>query len=363
MQIWHRRQRQREARVILERADAALAEHHLCVARFQNVFGGEQELIHRRRWAALEQDRQIRFADRFEQWVVLHVAGADLQHVGILRYQLDVLRRHYLRDDGQPGLGAGLGQELQTLLLQSLEAVWAGARLECAATKTRGTCLLYDMGDFQDLLPVFDGTGPGNDADPAAANLQLQDFHDRPFLLYFGAGHLVRGQDRDHFLHPLSGFEGLLGAVALFAECGDDGPLGADDHMAAQTQLLDPLDNVIDLPLRGPGLHDDDHGRTPLPARSASEGDKSPRLRVGLGWSSNKKPPEPRGFQGLNRCPYRPLTTGRPPGIPLTRGQKTSTSTQTHRQRRWQRIVGKNAESRLSSGDKGNPGEIRAGAP
>src|SRR5262249_7181208 len=36
--------------------------------------------------------------------------------------------------------------------------------------------------------------------------------------------------------------------------------IGADDNVAAQPQLLDPLDDVIDLPLTGAGLHDDDHG-------------------------------------------------------------------------------------------------------
>ena len=39
----------------------------------------------------------VRFADRFEQAVVLHVAGADLQHVGIFGDEVDVFARRPLR--------------------------------------------------------------------------------------------------------------------------------------------------------------------------------------------------------------------------------------------------------------------------
>ena len=58
-------------------------------------------------------------------------------------------------------------------------------------------------------------------------------------------------------------FQGLLGAVALLAQGGHDGPFGADDDVAAQPQLLDALDDVVDLPLGGVGLHDDDHACPP----------------------------------------------------------------------------------------------------
>ena len=112
VQIRHRCQRQREARVILEGADAALAEHHFRVAGLEDVLRGQQEFVHRRRRAALQQHRQARFADRFQQRIVLHVAGADLQHVGVGGHQFDVLLRHHLRDDRQPRCVPRLGQQL-----------------------------------------------------------------------------------------------------------------------------------------------------------------------------------------------------------------------------------------------------------
>ena len=68
----------------LEGADAALAEDDLVVALREDVLGGEQPLLHRRRHAALEQDRLAQPADLGEQGEVLHVAGADLEHVGHL---------------------------------------------------------------------------------------------------------------------------------------------------------------------------------------------------------------------------------------------------------------------------------------
>ena len=47
VQVGHGRQRQREAGVVLERADAPLAEHHVRVAFVQDVFGGQQQLFDR----------------------------------------------------------------------------------------------------------------------------------------------------------------------------------------------------------------------------------------------------------------------------------------------------------------------------
>ena len=172
-----------------------------------------------------------------------------------------MLGGHHLGDDGQTRLLAGLGQQLQALFLQALEAVGAGARLEGAAAQAGRSRLLDHVGDVEDLLPALDGAGPGDHADGTAA-----DRRGPSTLTTVGSfltsvdGHLVRRQDRDHFLHSFPCFQGLLGPVALFAQGGDDGALGADDDVAAQPELFDPLDDVVDLLLAGAGFHDDDHG-------------------------------------------------------------------------------------------------------
>ena len=48
--------------------------------------------------------RTVRFAQRFQQREVLHVARADLQNIGILRHQLDVAIAHHFGDDSEPRL-------------------------------------------------------------------------------------------------------------------------------------------------------------------------------------------------------------------------------------------------------------------
>ena len=76
-------------------------------------------------------------ADLGQQRVVLHVARADLDHVGDLEHRLEVARVHQLGDDRQPGLGLGLGEQPQALLPEPLEGVRRGARLVGAAAEHR----------------------------------------------------------------------------------------------------------------------------------------------------------------------------------------------------------------------------------
>ena len=84
LQHRHRHQVEREPVGGLERADPALAQHHRVVALLEDVLGGHQQLVERRGQAALEQRRAAAAPDLGEQRVVLHVAGADLDHVGDL---------------------------------------------------------------------------------------------------------------------------------------------------------------------------------------------------------------------------------------------------------------------------------------
>jgi hypothetical protein len=74
----HGHQVEREAVGGLERADAALAQHHVRVALLEHVLRRHQQLLERGAEAALEQDGQAHAAELGQQRVVLHVAGADL---------------------------------------------------------------------------------------------------------------------------------------------------------------------------------------------------------------------------------------------------------------------------------------------
>ena len=75
---------------VLEGADAALAEDHIRVALREHVLGRQQPLFHQHRQAALEHDRFAGLADLLEQEVVLRVARADLEDVGVLVDRFDI---------------------------------------------------------------------------------------------------------------------------------------------------------------------------------------------------------------------------------------------------------------------------------
>ena len=103
----HHGQVERVAREVRERAHAALAQDHLVVALGEDVLGRHQELLERRGEAALQQHRLLRAARALEQREVLHVAGADLDRVGVALDEVDAVGVDRLGDDGQPRLLAG----------------------------------------------------------------------------------------------------------------------------------------------------------------------------------------------------------------------------------------------------------------
>src|SRR5438552_3786570 len=113
-----------------------------------------------------------------------------------------------------------------------------------------------------------------------ASHLEAKRFHNGPLFLDLRARHFVRRQDRYHFFYSLSRFQGLFGAVAFLAKGSDHGAFRADDDMAAQSQLLNTLDHVIDLVLCGVRFHDDNHGYVPLSIGAIKK--ESPETSGGL---------------------------------------------------------------------------------
>src|SRR5262249_3009132 len=225
--------------------------------------------------------------------IVLHVASADLEDIGIIGDKSDLFRRHYFRDDGEAGHGAGLGEQLEALLLESLEAVGAGARLVGAAAQAAAARLADEVGDLEDLLAALDRAGPGDDTELSAADAQAQGLDDGWLLLDFVAGDLVRREDWDHFLPPFPQLERLLGAIALLAQRGDHRAFGPDDDLTAQAELVDALDHVLNLLLAGTRFHDDDHVAPP-PAGPIL----FPLSPLGRGEKPERPADSPRGCPG-----------------------------------------------------------------
>jgi hypothetical protein len=85
------------AGVVGKGAHAALAEDHLVVALAHHVLGGHQKLIQSGREAALDHHRLAQLAGALEQREVLHVARADLHHVGPFGHQVQASRCRWPR--------------------------------------------------------------------------------------------------------------------------------------------------------------------------------------------------------------------------------------------------------------------------
>jgi hypothetical protein len=86
---------ERIARVALERANPALAQHDIHVAAGQDVLGGQQPLFNRGRDAALQENRRARATEFSQQGKVLHVARANLQDMRVLLNQLELADVHH----------------------------------------------------------------------------------------------------------------------------------------------------------------------------------------------------------------------------------------------------------------------------
>jgi hypothetical protein len=119
----HRADVERVARRLLERPDAAFAEHDVEVAALGDVLGGHQPLLDGGAHPALEHHRLAGAADRLQEREVLHVTGADLQHVGVGSDQLDIGRVDHLGDDREAGLRPDIGENAQAVLAEALESV------------------------------------------------------------------------------------------------------------------------------------------------------------------------------------------------------------------------------------------------
>ena len=87
---------------------------------------------------------------------VLHVARADLEHVGEGRDQRDVRLRQRLDHDGEPRPPARFGDQRERLVAQPLEVVRRGARLVGAAAQHRPARVAHGQGRRPDLRLALD---------------------------------------------------------------------------------------------------------------------------------------------------------------------------------------------------------------
>src|SRR5204862_3308919 len=130
-------------------------EHDLIIPLGHDAFGGQQPLVDRRGNAAFEQNRQLRFSDAPQKREVLHVARADLNHVGILLYEIDAGRIERFRDDLQAERFARIREDLEAFLAQACKIIRRTARLECSTSEEPRAARLNRLRHREGLLTAL----------------------------------------------------------------------------------------------------------------------------------------------------------------------------------------------------------------
>ncbi len=162
LQQRQRRQVEREAHTVLERADAALAEDHRRVARSEDVVGSAEQLVDGAAEPALQQHRAADAAEAPQQGNVLHATGPDLQQIDGLGEGVDVTFAEHLADDGQASGPADIAQHAQAVGPRPVPAVGVRADLGDAGAQHRGAGVADGAGDAADAGVVVDAAGTGD---------------------------------------------------------------------------------------------------------------------------------------------------------------------------------------------------------
>jgi len=238
----HRRQVEQVARLLVVGPDAAFAQHDLVVPRDVDVFGSHQPLFDRCRDAPFKQHRLARAAHLAQEPEVLHVAGPDLQHVGVALDQLDVAHVEHLRHDGQAGAVRRRAHDLEALLAQPLKGIGRGPRLERAAAQEVCAGPRDRVCRQVELLARFDAARSARDRELLSPEADaVAHAHDGTLGARLPADKLVAVGDRDDRVDALE--LGELGEQDLLvfdrADDADDRALRAAAHVRGQLQRSD----------------------------------------------------------------------------------------------------------------------------
>ena len=253
---------ERVTRVVHVGADAALAEHNVAVTFAHDVLGAHQKLFQGGAESALEQHGERRTAGALKQRVVLHVARADLNHVGVVFDGFQGLGVHGLGDDEHAEALAHFGQNLQALYAHALEGVGRGARLVGAAAEHAGSGLRDFFSDGQRLLAALHRAGPGDDRELRAAdgNVGVGEAHDGVVGFTLPADQLEGLADAYDLLHARHVFQAAALHIVQIAGHGDGVALGALHGVGAEAEGFDPFADLLNLLPGCLRLHDNQHG-------------------------------------------------------------------------------------------------------
>src|SRR5208283_1930216 len=105
----------------LESPDPPFTEHKVAVVFGEDVLSGHEKFIDSGRGSSLKQNRLPCLPQQGQQGEVLDIAGAHLEHIGILIDYFDVFGINNLGNDRQAGSLAGFGKESQPVLSKTLK--------------------------------------------------------------------------------------------------------------------------------------------------------------------------------------------------------------------------------------------------
>jgi hypothetical protein len=261
---------------MLEGADAALAQHDVEVAALGDVFGRHQPLLDGGAHAPLEQDRPGGGADGLQQGEVLHVAGADLEHVGVGSDQVDGARVDHLGHHRQAGFRPHLGQYLQARLTQALVGVGGGAGLEGAAAQQAGAGRLGHAGGGEGLPGILDRARPGDHGQRVRADRHPADPDDRPVGVMLPADQLVGDGNPHHVQHAAAAAQVQCAELVHIPDQSHDGAGNPPAHERVAACRADQFHDRAHILLGGLGGHHHDHRVSPVAVN-----EKAPGFRPG----------------------------------------------------------------------------------
>ena len=164
---------------------------------------------------------------------------------------------------GRPVASRASASSLQPLLLQPLEAVGGGARLEGAAAQHVRAGRLDRRAVSMSCSRLSTEQGPAMTTKPSPPILTPPTSMTVGSGLDLAAGELVRLEDRHDLLDARERLQRLQARLAaLVADGADDVALDAVDDVRLVAEVADPLEDLVELLFRGALAHDDDHGRS-----------------------------------------------------------------------------------------------------
>ncbi len=206
----------------------------------------------------------LRASSALEQRKILHVAGADLDHVSVFLDQVERLVIDGLGDDLHAELLADVGHDAQAFFAESLKSVGRSARLVGSAAEKLGSGAMHALGRGEGLFAGLDAAGASHNRESWTADGRggAGKGDDRVVLLDVAANQFVGLRNADDFLHARHFFERAVFEFALVAGDADGGAGGSGHGMRPEAEGFDFLANGADLIFSRVRLHDDEHNFT-----------------------------------------------------------------------------------------------------